>query len=84
VNKPCVLAIRPEAITISKQLTESADNQLAARVEQIEFGGATTAVSLDANGLKLEALVLGTDDFEIGEQCLVKLPSDQVRLLPEG
>lgn len=62
VNKPCVLAIRPEAIVIStKSGAASAPNQFAAQVELIEFSGATTTVRLNANGLKLEALVLQAD-----------------------
>jgi len=84
VNKPCILAIRPEAITVSKHMTETesvANNQLAARVEQIEFGGATTTLTLDSNGLRLEALLLKTDDLEIGDGCFVWLAPDRIRLL---
>ena len=84
VNKPCVLAIRPEAITVSKHMAGSesvADNQLAARVEQIEFSGATTTLTFDANGLKLEALLLKTDGLEIGDGCFVWLAPERIRLL---
>jgi iron(III) transport system ATP-binding protein len=83
VNKPCLLATRPEAISISKSQTIG-ENRISARIEQIEFSGATTAVELDANGLKLEALVLRADDFEIGDECVVTLAPDQIRLLPAG
>src|SRR6266851_3517564 len=81
VNKPCILAIRPEAIAVSNTQS-TGENRLAARIEQIEFSGATTTVGLNANGLKLEALVLRADDFEIEHECVVTLPADQVRLLP--
>ena len=80
VNKPCLVAIRPEAITLNDK-TASA-NQLAARIEHIEFGGATTTLTLDANGLKLEVLVLGAGEFVVGDECMVTLSSDQIRLLP--
>src|SRR6266481_5160390 len=40
VNRPCLLAIRPEAISISKSQTIG-ENRISARIEQIEFGGAT-------------------------------------------
>src|SRR5712664_2449759 len=80
VNKPCLLAIRPEAITLNDN--QMHDTQLAARIEHIEFGGATTMLTLDANGLKLEVLVLRGDGFAIGEQCVATLSSDQIRLLP--
>ena len=82
VNKPCLLALRPEAIKVSKGQS-SGENQLIARVEHIEFSGATTSVDLDANGLKLEALILH-GDFKVGDECVVTLPPDQIRLLPEG
>ena len=80
VNKPCILAIRPEAITLNDK--QVIDNQLAARIEHIEFGGAMTTLTLDANGLKLEVLLLGTGEFGPGEQCVVSLPIDRIRLLP--
>jgi iron(III) transport system ATP-binding protein len=80
VNKPCRLAIRPEAVELNHK--SGGNNQLAARIELIEFGGATTTVTVDAGGFKLEVLVLSADEFAIGDECLVTLPSDQIRLLP--
>jgi iron(III) transport system ATP-binding protein len=82
VNKPILLAIRPEAVAVSKNQTPG-DNRLAARIEQIEFSGATTTVTIDANGLKLEALLLRVDNLKPGDECAVTLPADQIRLLPE-
>jgi len=79
VNKPCLLTIRPEAIKLNDK--PGGDNQLAARIRHIEFGGATTTLSLDANGLKLEVLVLRADEFVPGDECQVTLPADQIRLL---
>jgi iron(III) transport system ATP-binding protein len=81
VNKPCLLTIRPEAITLKDK--PGTDNQLAARIEHVEFGGATTTLTLDANGLKLEVLVLRADEFVVGEEYLVTLSADQIRLLPQ-
>ncbi|MDX6385560.1 MAG: putative spermidine/putrescine transport system ATP-binding protein [Blastocatellia bacterium] len=82
VNKPCRLAIRPEAIELNAK--PGTDNQLAARIELSEFGGATTMLRLDANGLKVEALVLSADEFAIGDECLITLPVGQIRLLPSA
>jgi iron(III) transport system ATP-binding protein len=79
VNKPSLLTIRPEAIRLNDK--PGGDNQLSARIEHIEFGGATTTLRLDANGLKLEVLVLRADEFAPGDECLVSIPADQIRLL---
>ena len=83
--------IRPEAIFVSKvdggsdsSLSESAtdsDNRLPARVQQIDFTGATTTVTLNVSGLVLEALVLGADGFAVDDQCLISLPADRIQLL---
>jgi iron(III) transport system ATP-binding protein len=86
VNKPCLLAIRPEGISLEKHIDKvaSEDNRLAARIEEVEFGGSTTTVTVDANGLRLEALVLRADDFNPGDECVVTLIAEHIRLLPEG
>ena len=82
VNKPCVLGIRPEAISISKEQAGT-ENQLSARVEQIEFSGATTTLMLDANGLKLEALAWRADDLKTGDEVRLALPKSSIRVLAE-
>jgi ABC-type Fe3+/spermidine/putrescine transport system ATPase subunit len=82
VHKSCWLTIRPEAITLKDK--PGGDNQVAARIEHVEFGGATTLLTLDANGLKLEVLVLRAGELVQGEQYLAMLPGDQIRLLPQG
>jgi iron(III) transport system ATP-binding protein len=85
VNKPCLLAIRPEAITVSKDQDGSdAGNRLAARIEHLEFSGATTTITLAANGLKLEALVLQAEGLAEDEECFVSLPANSIRLLPQA
>jgi iron(III) transport system ATP-binding protein len=81
VNKPCVLAIRPEAVTVSKDAA-TGENQLAGRIKAVEFSGATTTLTVDANGLELEVLTLQTDGFAVGDECLVTLPREKIRLLP--
>ncbi len=85
VNKPCLLAIRPEAVTISRDPGGSdADNKLVARIEHIEFSGATTTIAVDANGLKLEGLLLRADDLKVDDECAVILPPDRIKLLAES
>ena len=80
VNKPCVLAIRPEAIVVARD--GSGVNTLTARIDGIEFAGATTILTLDANGLQLEALLLQDVGFSVGDQCTVTLPPEKIQLLP--
>ncbi len=82
VNKPCLLAIRPEAISILRS-DAAGENQIAARVEQIEFSGATTTVKFDADGLKLEALVLETH-LAVDNECVLTLPPNRISLLREN
>ena len=80
LNKPCVLAIRPEHVVISKQRIER-DNALPATVREVQFSGATSTLKLDANGLQLEALVMGAGELSPGDSCTVVLPPERIRLL---
>jgi iron(III) transport system ATP-binding protein len=90
MNKPCTLAIRPEAIVVSRfinsaggDVADEGPNTFAARVQQVEFGGPTTRLTLDANGLVVEALLINAHDFSIGELCTLTLPSDRIMLLKD-
>jgi iron(III) transport system ATP-binding protein len=82
VNKPCLLAIRPEAVDIEGGA--NAENKLAARIEHIEFSGATTTITLDTNGLKLEVLLLAASDLHVDDKCTAWLQRDRIKLLPEN
>ncbi|HEV2883300.1 MAG TPA: ABC transporter ATP-binding protein [Pyrinomonadaceae bacterium] len=82
LNKPCVLAIRPEHVVI-KNPGPATGNALPATVREINFAGATSSLKLDANGLDLEALVLQADGLAVGSQCLAVLPPDRIALLKE-
>lgn len=80
LNKPCLLAIRPEHVITTKE-TVNGENVWLGKVRAIEFGGATSRLVVEANGLVLEALVLGDAGFLIGESCNVVLPTDRIQLL---
>ncbi len=82
VNKPCLLAIRPEAVDMGGDA--NAENKLTARIEHIEFSGATTTITLDANGLKLEVLSLRAQEMMVGDPCEVLLRRDRLKILPES
>ncbi len=82
MNKPCLLAIRPEHLLITRR-SERYENVLPARVRELNFAGATSSIKLDANGLQLEALVLEPDGLAIGDSCFVRLPPERLLLLKD-
>ncbi len=81
INQTVTLSIRPECISISFGASFPEDNLLKAKVTKIEFQGATTVSTLDANGLILKAVVLRIVGLDIGEECMVGLPPDRIRIL---
>lgn len=83
MNKPVVLAIRPEHVQLSAN-NESAENLLRGIVREIVFAGATSTIRVDANGLLLEALVVQPDGLKVGNECAVILRPDKLRLLRQG
>lgn len=78
INQNNILTIRPEHISISFGASFPEDNLLKAKITDVRFQGATTLVVLDANGLRLEALVLRLVGLTIGEECVVGLPPDRI------
>jgi ABC-type Fe3+/spermidine/putrescine transport system ATPase subunit len=81
INKPVTLAIRPEDIKFFSGASFPGDNILKAAVIGIHFSGATTTVKLDAGGLILEALVLHLVGLSVGDEILVGLPPDSIKIL---
>ncbi len=80
LNKPCILAIRPEHLVLKREAA-GLPNALPAEVREINFAGATSTIKLDANGLLLEAVSLGEDSLVPGASCTVVLPEDRLSLL---
>jgi ABC-type Fe3+/spermidine/putrescine transport system ATPase subunit len=80
INKPVVLAIRPEHLRLARE-EMIGDNTLRATIQAINFAGATTTVKLDADGLLLEALVFRPDQLTEGDACFVSLPAEHLRVL---
>lgn len=78
INQNNILTIRPEHISLSFGASFPEDNVLRAKITDVRFQGSTTLVGLDANGLKLEALVLRLVGLNIGEECMVGLPPDRI------
>lgn len=82
LNKPCILAIRPEHVIISNGRT-NLENALAATVAEIDFAGATSTIKLDANGLSLEALELASYEASVGDSCTAVLPAEKISFLKD-
>lgn len=83
INKPVTLSIRPEFISITEGASFPADNVLRATVREVNFAGATTRVKLESEGLVLEALVLRLIGLTPGDSCMVGLPPNRIRVLPQ-
>lgn len=83
LNQNVTLAIRPEHISISFGASFPADNLLKAAVTEVKFLGPTTRVTLDADGLELEALVLRLVGLNPGEECMVALPPERIRIFKD-
>jgi ABC-type Fe3+/spermidine/putrescine transport system ATPase subunit len=83
IHQNTTLAIRPEHISISFGASFPEDNLLKATITGITFNGATTSIYLDADGLKLEALVLRLVGLNVGEECMVGLPPDRILILKD-
>jgi putative spermidine/putrescine transport system ATP-binding protein len=81
INQNVFLAIRPEHVSISFGASFPEDNLLRATVTEVSYRGSTTLVSLDAEGLALEARVLRLVGLDIGDQCMVGLPPDRIMVL---
>ncbi|HJP91587.1 MAG TPA: ABC transporter ATP-binding protein [Pyrinomonadaceae bacterium] len=80
LNKPVVLAIRPEHVQLSTN-DYGAENSLRGQIREIVFGGATSIVRVDSGGLALDALVLHANGLEINQPCSVILPPDRLTVL---
>jgi iron(III) transport system ATP-binding protein len=83
LNKPVVLAIRPEHVQLSSN-HESAQNSLRGTIREVVFAGATSTIRVDASGLLIEALVLQPDGLTTNQECTVILRPDKLRVLKQG
>lgn len=81
INQNVHLAIRPEQLSISFGASFPEDNLLKAKIAAIRFLGPLTLVDLDANGLILQAYVTRLIGLNIGDECMVSLPPDRIRIL---
>jgi iron(III) transport system ATP-binding protein len=83
LNKPVVLAIRPEHVQLSLN-HDGAANSLRGTIREIVFAGATSMIRVDANGLLLEALLLQPENLRVDQECTLILRAEKLRLLNHG
>ncbi|MDQ4121827.1 MAG: ABC transporter ATP-binding protein [Acidobacteriota bacterium] len=83
INQIVTLVIRPENLILTFGAAFPEDNLLRAVVTEINYFGATTRIRLDADGLKLEALVIRLIGLNVGDVCLVGLPPNRIQVLKD-
>jgi putative spermidine/putrescine transport system ATP-binding protein len=85
LDRPCVLAIRPENVRITPNdcITPATENCFIGEVVDVRFAGGTLGVHITAGGLGLEASALEQGPFRVGSRCCVFLPPEHLRLLNE-
>ena len=83
LNKPVVLAIRPEHVQLTAN-NGTAPNSLHGTIREIVFAGATSSIRVDADGLMIEALAIQPEGVQVNQECTVVLSADKLRLLGQG
>jgi ABC-type Fe3+/spermidine/putrescine transport system ATPase subunit len=81
INSNAWLAIRPEQVVLSFGASFPEDNLLKGTITDIHFSGPSTYVTLDCSGLSLEAMVTRLIGLNSGDECMVGLPPDRIRIL---
>ncbi|HEX9930907.1 MAG TPA: ABC transporter ATP-binding protein [Pyrinomonadaceae bacterium] len=83
INQIVTLMIRPENLILTFGAAFPEDNLLKAEITEINHFGATTRIRLDADGLKLEALVIRLIGLNVGDVCLVGMPPNRIKVLKD-
>jgi ABC-type Fe3+/spermidine/putrescine transport system ATPase subunit len=83
INQNMTLAIRPEHISISTGASFPEDNLLKAKITGVNFMGATTRIMLEAKELKLQTVVLRLVGLNVGDECVLGLPPDRIKVYKE-
>jgi ABC-type Fe3+/spermidine/putrescine transport system ATPase subunit len=83
INQNVALAIRPQDISISFGASFPEDNLLRAVVTRVRHLGPTTTIQFDAGGLTLEGVVFRLVGLGVGDECMLGLPPDRIRVLKD-
>jgi ABC-type Fe3+/spermidine/putrescine transport system ATPase subunit len=83
INHNASLAIRPEQVVLSFGASFPEDNLLRGTIVDINFSGPSTYVTLDCSELSLVAMVTRLIGLNVGDECMVGLPPDRIRVLAD-
>lgn len=83
INSNAWLAIRPEQVVLSFGASFPEDNLLKGTIADVRFAGPSTYVTLDCSGLLLDAMVTRLIGLNPGDECMVGLPPDRIRVLAD-
>lgn len=83
INRNVSLVIRPENISMSFGASFPEDNLIKGVITGTKYLGPVTLVELDASGLKLTAQVLRLVGLGIGQECMLGLPPDRIKVLKD-
>jgi ABC-type sugar transport system ATPase subunit len=83
INSNAFLAIRPEQVILSFGASFPEDNLIKGVITAVDFSGPSTYVTLDCTGLSLQAMVTRLIGLNIGDECMVGLPPDRIRVLAD-
>jgi ABC-type sugar transport system ATPase subunit len=81
INQNVTLAIRPEQIAMTGGSSFPEDNLLRGVVKGTRFCGSTTLIDFDAAGLDLTARVFKVVGLNAGDECMLGLPPERIRVL---
>ncbi|MBA2378527.1 MAG: TOBE domain-containing protein [Blastocatellia bacterium] len=80
LNQNILLCIRPEQISISFGASFPEDNLIKGKIEGIQQLGHFAVISLSCEGLALTASVPRVIGLNRGDECMVGLPPDRIRI----
>lgn len=83
INRNASLAIRPESISMSFGASFPEDNLIKAVVTTVKYLGPATIVELDGGGLRLEAMVFRLVGLDVGQECMLGLPPERIKILSD-
>ncbi len=83
LNQNILLGIRPEQVSISFGASFPEDNLIKGTIEDVQQLGHFAVISLNCQGLALTASVPRAIGLNPGDECMVGLPPDRIRVFAQ-